>query len=101
CAHLEDVLLRGRAGLNSSLCCGYAGQGFALLAMHRHTGDQMSLRLAAEVCRRAIDGAPEALQRSSLFHGDLGVALLAEALARPNESSMPLFEAEGWARSEA
>lgn len=96
-AHLRASLGRDR-NANGSLCCGFAGQGYALLALHRRTGESESLALAAELCGRAIACAPNTNRPDSLYKGDPGIALLVEELARPALASMPLIESEKWGR---
>jgi serine/threonine-protein kinase len=82
--------------VNGSLCCGYAGQGYALLSLYRQTGDAIWLRRAAVLAERAAVLAHRAERRASLFKGDIGIALLIEELTQPELSCTPLFEAEGW-----
>jgi serine/threonine-protein kinase len=82
--------------VDSSLCCGSAGQGFALLALHRATGEPESLRLAGELCERAVQYAGRTTRPNSLFKGDVGIALLVQEIAQPLRASMPLVETEGW-----
>jgi serine/threonine protein kinase len=79
------------------LCCGLAGQSYALLEMYRHTGEQTWLRAAGELAARAaaavrdVDG-PGIIQ-GSLHKGEVGVAVLAADLGRPEAASMPFFGA--------
>jgi serine/threonine-protein kinase len=88
---------------NPSLCCGMAGQAFALLNFSRHSGDLVWLRRAREVARSA--GVASAYQRDlrmdvpewrvqSLYKGDAGLAVLDADLAMPDHARMPLFERE-------
>jgi eukaryotic-like serine/threonine-protein kinase len=88
-----------------NLCCGNAGQAYALLNLYRHTADAIWLRRAEDVAARAaaydtrasggprldgrLDGSPE-----SLYKGDMGVAVLAADLRRPEQAHMPMFERE-------
>lgn len=79
------------------LCCGLAGRAYALLALHRVTGDAGWLARARELARRV--GAPfprTTAGRLSLYKGALGAALLAQDLESPTRSCHPFFEAEGW-----
>jgi serine/threonine-protein kinase len=79
------------------LCCGAAGRAYALLTLHRHTGDATWLRRAESLADRAgrvVDDDPGL--GHALYKGSLGVALLAAELDRPLEARMPLFEHEGW-----
>ncbi|HYO99603.1 MAG TPA: lanthionine synthetase LanC family protein [Pyrinomonadaceae bacterium] len=83
--------------VNGSLCCGHAGQGFALLGLYRQTGNRLWLDRASTLCERAALLAHRTERRASLYKGDVGIALLAEELSQPELSCMPLFEAERWA----
>ena len=87
-----------------NLCCGFAGQAYALLNMYKHTGDNVWLYRAQADTQRAarsiLDMAPGGalqdliLRRDSLYKGELGVALLTEELDRPDCAAMPLYELE-------
>jgi serine/threonine-protein kinase len=89
---------------NASLCCGAAGQAYALLAFYRLSHDSRWLERAADVAEFA---AAQALQHDeltitrepgayphSLFKGTLGLAVLAADLKRPDDARMPMFERE-------
>jgi|CXWL01.1.fsa_nt_gi serine/threonine-protein kinase len=81
----------------TTLCCGLAGRGYALLALHRATGEAAWLERARELARIGVAQAgrdPE--YRYSLWKGDLGLATLVVDLDRPSEAAMPWFEDEGW-----
>ncbi|MGO9777798.1 MAG: lanthionine synthetase LanC family protein [Terracidiphilus sp.] len=88
----------------ANLCCGMAGQSYALLNLYRHTGDAIWLRRARDVGRLAaartlnshLDArsAPPDLRPESLYKGDLGVAVLDADLSSPEYSHMPMFERE-------
>ncbi|HEV2843223.1 MAG TPA: lanthionine synthetase LanC family protein, partial [Thermoanaerobaculia bacterium] len=82
---------------NASLCCGLAGRAYALLNLYRHGGGPAWLARARDFAERA---AQEASRPSdpphSLYKGELGVAVLAADLARPEAAAMPFFEEEGW-----
>ncbi|MCZ2147950.1 MAG: protein kinase [Bryobacterales bacterium] len=78
----------------ASLCCGAAGQGYALLALHNHTGEQRWLDAARG---KAIEGV-QASSRSrgeelpfSLYKGDVGLALLCAEIEAPSLAAMPFF----------
>jgi eukaryotic-like serine/threonine-protein kinase len=87
-----------------NLCCGYAGQAYALLNMYKHSGDPAWLYRAqalAQRAARAILDMPAGetfqdlvLRGDSLYKGELGVALLTEELNRPEHAAMPFFELE-------
>jgi serine/threonine-protein kinase len=82
------------------LCCGAAGRAYALLAVHRQLGGRAWLDRSialAERAARAVRRDP--LRRDSLYKGEVGVAVLAADLARPDWAAMPLFESEGWPRT--
>jgi serine/threonine-protein kinase len=81
---------------NASLCCGLAGRAYALLAFHRASSAPEWLTRARELCERA---AAQGVARDvpySLYKGNLGIALLAAELDRPELARFPMFEAEGW-----
>jgi len=88
-----------------NLCCGYGGQAYALLNMYKHSGDPAWLYRAqalAQHAARAILDMPRGetfqdlvLRADSLYKGELGIALLAEELNRPQYAAMPFFELEG------
>ena len=82
---------------NGSLCCGLAGQAYALLSLYRATGDRQWLTKART---SAAEAAREARHRTghrlSLYKGQLGVAVLLAELESPTSSAMPFFEPEGW-----
>ena len=79
------------------LCCGAAGRAYALLTLHRHTGDATWLRRAESLADRAGHAADDDQGIAhALYKGSLGVAVLAAELDRPLDARMPLFEHEGW-----
>jgi eukaryotic-like serine/threonine-protein kinase len=75
-----------------SLCCGQGGIGYALLAMHRLTGEDLWLQRARAAARRAAADRSKHFPDSALYKGALGVALLLEDLKTPQTGAMPLFE---------
>jgi serine/threonine protein kinase len=91
----------------ANLCCGIAGQSYALLNLFKHTGEHEWLQRARELAIRAVTLArdPQAprqtandgagLREESLYKGGLGVAILAAELAAPRAACMPFFESEG------
>jgi serine/threonine-protein kinase len=80
-----------------SLCCGLAGRSYALLAHYRLTGDDRWLARARTLARRAAESHQlDDAYPHSLYKGELGLALLAADLERPEEAAMPFFEDEGW-----
>jgi eukaryotic-like serine/threonine-protein kinase len=80
-----------------SVCCGYAGQAYALLNLFKHTGDMVWYERAKVLSERAaIAITSPGLRRNSLYKGDVGIALLAADVTNPEMSCMPLFESEGW-----
>jgi serine/threonine-protein kinase len=85
------------AGQGSDLCCGVAGQAYALLNMYKCSGDRAWLDRAKELAQRAfMDAGSPATKRNCLYKGDGGIALLAAELQQPAKSCLPLFEPEGW-----
>jgi eukaryotic-like serine/threonine-protein kinase len=82
---------------SANLCCGLAGRAYALLNLWRHGGGAEWLdraRLLAGQAARAIAGSQE--PPDSLYKGELGIAVLAADLERPESAAMPFFEEEGW-----
>ena len=80
----------------ADLCCGLAGRAYAQLSLYRHTGDPAWLSRARRLAARAAHHVRGNLQpRDSLYHGELGVAVLIADLDRPDCGGMPLYEAEG------
>ncbi|MFI6281793.1 lanthionine synthetase LanC family protein [Streptomyces sp. NPDC050988] len=82
------------------LCCGLAGRAYALLAQYRHTGDRPWLSRARVLVEQAAAATEaQSLYPNSLYHGDVGVALIASELEHPEIATMPLVEAEGWTQN--
>jgi eukaryotic-like serine/threonine-protein kinase len=82
--------------MNGSMCCGYTGQGYALLSLYRTTKNKRWLQGAHKLYERAVVLAHKAERRASLYKGDLGIALLAAELSYPELSCTPVFESERW-----
>jgi serine/threonine-protein kinase len=92
----------------SSLCCGLAGQAYALLNLYKHIGERAWLTRAQALAHQAaLNAGTSALHTTalhsslqsrgeSLYYGDLGIAVLAAELVRSEEACMPFFEREGW-----
>jgi serine/threonine-protein kinase len=85
----------------STLCCGLAGQAYALLNLYRHTGDKTWLQRARDAARWAAAAATDTRTKSgpdfrpeSLYKGDLGLAVLDADLEHPEQACMPMFERE-------
>lgn len=84
------------------LCCGSAGGAYALLNLHRHTGDRVWLGRAHQLAAQAVSDARRAEREGGLSHsnglirGLSGVAVLAEELSRVEDARMPMFELEPW-----
>jgi serine/threonine-protein kinase len=89
---------------NPTLCCGMAGQAYALLNYYRCSGEPAWLHRARDAARRAAALAeqgdparsdPSGWRSHSLYKGKLGVAVLAADLAAPERARMPFFEFDG------
>lgn len=86
----------------SNLCCGLAGQAYALLRLYRYTGEPAWLSRAQNLARSAAIAARDLREEmgdgdlmsrpESLYKGELGIAVLAADLERPQNACMPLFE---------
>lgn len=104
-AHLD--LARGAAQTTwdsregiGNLCCGLPGRAYALLNIHRATGEPRYLTQARELAGRSAQvDRKHLLGQASLYKGDLALALLADDIGSPDDACMPLFETEGWGRS--
>jgi eukaryotic-like serine/threonine-protein kinase len=87
-----------------SLCCGLAGRAYALLDLYQAGAGAEWLERARILADRAAAAStaaatdpPEASQLHSLYRGQLGIAVLAADLERPEAAAMPLFGDERWA----
>ena len=78
------------------LCCGAAGQAYAMLALHRHTQDPEWLVHAKDIAQAAPRYDADPGYFTSLYRGAMGVAVLAVDLETPEEAAMPFFEPERW-----
>lgn len=88
------------------LCCGLAGQAYALLNLYHSTGanewlqraqvlaDLAATRLVAARGEPSDMRPSDGISRWSLYRGDVGVALLAADLEQPDQARMPFFEPE-------
>lgn len=83
--------------LIATLCCGSAGQAYAMLIAHELSGEPRWLRRAHRLAARASrEAGTRWCVPNSLWKGDVGIALLAADLEHPVSSCMPLFGREGW-----
>jgi serine/threonine protein kinase len=77
----------------TTLCCGTAGRAYALLNLYKHTGATDWLSRARHLANHAATNASTTAERpSSLWKGELGVAVLIADLASPENARMPFFE---------
>ena len=85
-----------------SLCCGLAGRSWALLRVHRSTGEEVWLRRARRLGERAVRfGQFEEEFPFSLYKGRLAIAVLATDLDAPEHAVHPFFEEERWPKRPA
>lgn len=88
-----------RESVNATLCCGLAGQAYAMLRAYQHTGEATWLKRARSLAQRAVGAVGTSwCLPNSLYKGDVGIALLASDLLRPQLACMPLFGSERWSR---
>jgi serine/threonine-protein kinase len=78
-----------------------AGRAYGLLNLYKHTGEETWLERARVLATRAAGGRSDRGSDGfdfshSLYKGDVGVAVLAADLLRPEAASMPFLEEEGW-----
>jgi hypothetical protein len=89
-------------GGGHGLCCGFAGQAYAQLSLYKHTGEHRWLEQARGLNTKAAAFGNAILNRGedglpySLYKGDMGAAVLAAEMDRPELACMPFFEEEGW-----
>ena len=75
-----------------TLCCGDAGRAYAMIEMHRHTGEREWLTRSRHLAEAAMAKSQRDLRFSySLLKGQLGAALLMEDLKCAERASFPLF----------
>jgi serine/threonine-protein kinase len=86
----------GRDDPAANLCCGLAGQAYAMFAVARATGDDAWMARARRLVSQAIAVAGEDGATPALFKGIGGLALVQAEAEDPLHARMPLFEAEGW-----
>ena len=91
--HTWEVTRRTGGGL----CCGMAGQACALSVLARHTQSKKWSERARVLAELAIKQQSD--RQLSLFHGELGVALMAAQLDCGDSPLMPLFNSEIPART--
>jgi eukaryotic-like serine/threonine-protein kinase len=78
-----------------TLCCGLSGRAYALLSLHRRTGDDVWLTRARVLGERAAaHGEFEADYPHSLYKGALVLPALAGDLDDPEHAAHPFFEVE-------
>jgi eukaryotic-like serine/threonine-protein kinase len=84
-------------GNNGTLCCGLAGQAYAMLDVYQLSGEAIWRQRAENLAASAAGfvGTRWCLP-NSLYKGDLGIALLAADLSTPEMACMPLFGDEKW-----
>lgn len=83
-----------------NLCCGLSGQAYGLLNLYHCTGERVWLQRGQELgdaAARMVLSASQhpqmqrLLPENSLYKGQVGVALLASELTRPELAAMPMF----------
>jgi serine/threonine-protein kinase len=76
----------------SNLCCGLAGEAYALLRLYQLTGSKEYLVQAQKLTEQMLqDLSSPDLRNHSLYKGELGIGLLACELKKPSMARMPLF----------
>jgi eukaryotic-like serine/threonine-protein kinase len=76
---------------HASLCCGTAGQAYALLNYYRCSGDSVWVSRARDI---VASGNRLTTHPFSLFKGDTGLAVLYADLEHPDDARMPMFECD-------
>lgn len=81
------------AGMNGSLCCGRAGECYALLSIYNAAKDDFYLTEAKRIAKQMLPHVYSGqMKNHSLYKGNIGAAVLLEELDRPEFARMPLFE---------
>jgi serine/threonine-protein kinase len=82
---------------NGTICCGYAGRAWALLDLWKHQGQDIWLERARDLGERAAEIVVRVSEvADSLYKGEIGVAVLAADLAKPETAAQPFFGDEDW-----
>jgi hypothetical protein len=84
-------LLSGRAFFSNTLCCGNAGYRHIFLEASLITGDRAWVAEASRAARFSPAARPR--PRLGLHQGELGIAYLAERLAKPQAYPLPALGA--------
>ena len=80
---------------DGSLCCGLVGRAYALLDLFQVTGESLWLDRAHDLAGLAVhEGVFEPSCPEGLFQGELGLALLAADLQRPDRAWFPFLVPE-------
>lgn len=75
-----------------NLCCGVAGQIYVLLHFYQHTGEFKWRERAFQLVKK-LAMRPKS-EHTSLYQGNVGIALLAAELDFPQHACMPFFAGE-------
>lgn len=80
-------------GNNCNLCCGMAGQAYAMLALYKVTGDTRHLETVQGIKRMLLRNLSSSqLRNNSLYKGEVGLGVLFSESENPAFALMPLFE---------
>jgi eukaryotic-like serine/threonine-protein kinase len=89
----QHFLETDRDNTNGSLCCGMAGQAYALLNLFKITENNFFLHEATRIAKKILVHAYlPVLRNNSLYKGDVGIGVLFTELTQPRFALMPLFE---------
>ncbi len=78
---------------NVNLCCGMAGQAYALLGLYNITGNQLYLDHTQKIKQKIMHHvASPVLVNNSLYKGEVGLGVLLVELEKPECARMPLFQ---------
>jgi eukaryotic-like serine/threonine-protein kinase len=89
-------IIAGNSRNISNLCCGFAGEAYALLNLYNLTADPKYLVGAQDKQERIMTQIAEpVIRNNSLYKGDIGLALLFTEMTNPSQARMPLFETGG------
>lgn len=78
---------------NLNLCCGIAGQAYALLTLYRATKEISWLKKARKLTDTALQNIHSpSLKANSLYKGEVGIGILLAEIEQPEFARMPVFE---------
>ena len=86
-------LMQDITAIVGHLCCGAAGQAYALVRLYNLTGENEYLEASYKTKAKILEELSSPfLYNNSLYKGEPGIGILLAELSRPELARMPLFE---------